>query len=216
MTVIPILPQDDDNLLAAEYVMGLLDLAERTAVEIRLRNDTAFAATVVVWEAHLSGLNDGYDDVPAPNLMPQIEARLFPQPPRRSLLGNLWAWGAAATAAVAVVAYLALTPPAPSFVATLTAEGGTLRYEAVITHDRLTITRVAGTGADADRVHELWIIAGDNPPVSLGVIAGATVTITLPGVTTGEILAISVEQAGGSPDGTPHGPIVAMGVLNEV
>ena len=46
MTDIPILPQDEDNLLAAEYVMGLLDLAERTAVEIRLRNDTAFAATV--------------------------------------------------------------------------------------------------------------------------------------------------------------------------
>lgn len=206
-------PQDDDDLLAAEYVSGLLDLAERTAVETRLGRDAQFALRVTDWENRLSGLNDSYAEVPAPNLLPQIEARLFPQPAKPGLLGNLWLWGSSAVAALAVVAYLALTPVAPSYTATLVADGGTLRYEAVITQDKLTITRVAGDPADTAHAHELWIIAGDNPPVSLGVLPPDTKTISLPGVSPGEILAITQEQAGGSPDGKPHGPIVAKGVL---
>ena len=203
----------DDDLLAAEYVMGLLDLEARTSVQTRLRNDQDFAASVASWEQRLSGLNDDYADVPAPNLLPQIEARLFPAPPKRRWLGTLWTWGTAATAAVALVAYLALTPPTPDFVASLTTEGSPLRYEAVITQDRLTLTRVTGAGADSTKVHELWLIAGDNPPVSLGVIPGDLTTIALPGVAPGVVLAITEEQPGGSPDGKPHGPIIAMGAL---
>ena len=213
MTDIPIPPKDEDDILAAEYVVGLLNLADRAAVEIRLRNDPAFLARVAQWENHFAGLNDGYDETPAPNLLPQIEARLFPTPPRRNLLDRLLIWGAAATAALAMVAYLAFTPPAPSFVATLTADAGNLRYEAVITDGQLTITRVSGSGADATHSHELWIIAGDNPPVSLGILPDDQKVISLPGASPGEVLAITEEQPGGSPDGAPHGPIVASGAL---
>lgn len=209
-------PQDEDDLLAAEYVSGLLDLAERMAVETRLRNDPQFAMRVTDWENRLVGLNDGYAEVTAPNLLTQIEARLFPQPAKQSLWNNLWLWGSSAVAALAVVAYLALTPAAPSYTATLIADGGgTLRYEAVITQDKLTITRVSGDPADAAHAHELWIIAGDNPPVSLGVLPADTETISLPGVAPGQILAVTQEQAGGSPDGKPHGPIVASGALTD-
>lgn len=213
MTDLPFLPGDEDDLLAAEYVMGVLELEERSAVETRLRNDTEFAARVTVWENHFAGLNDDYPEVAAPDLMPLIEARLFPQAPRRSLLGTIWSWGAAAAVAVAVMAYLALTPPSPSFVATLTADAGTLRYEAVVTADRLTITRVAGEAADANHSHELWLIAGDNPPVSLGIIPGDSQTISLPGLSAGEVLAITVEPLGGSPTGQPTTTPVAVGAL---
>ena len=213
MTEAPLRPDEEDDLLAAEYVSGLLDLEERSIVEIRLRNDATFAARVTDWENRLSALNDDYDEVAAPNLLPQIEARLFPAAPKRSLFGNLWVWGASAAAALAIVAYLVLTPPAPSFTATLTADSGSLRYEAVITQDRLTITRVSGNPADATHAHELWIIAGNNPPVSLGVLPAGSETISLPGVAPGETLAVTEEQAGGSPDGKPHGPIVAKGAL---
>ena len=89
-----------------------------------------------------------------------------------------------------------------------------LRYEAVITQDKLTITRVSGPAAAPDRSHELWIIAGDNPPVSLGVLPDDQGVISLPGAGPGEVLAITEEQAGGSPDGKPHGPIVAAGTLS--
>lgn len=213
MTETAFSPGEEDDLLAGEYVSGLLALQDRVAVETRARNDQVFAARITDWENRLSDLNDDYAPVSAPNLMPLIEARLFPTAPRRSLLGNLWGWGVAASAAVAVVAYLALTPAAPSFTATLANDTGTLRYEAVITQDRLTITRVLGAAADAAHSHELWIIAGDNPPVSLGVIPGDAETISLPGVTEGAILAITVEQPGGSPTGQPTTAPVAVGKL---
>ncbi len=216
MTDQPILPPDeDDDLLAAEYVLGLLDREERALVEARLRRDATLMLRVEDWEERLSGLNDDYAEVAAPNLMPQIEARLFPQAPvaRRSLFGNLWAWGSAATAAVALVAYLALTPAAPSYTAILTADAGGLKYEATISQDTLTLTRVSGTDADPTHSYELWVIAGDNPPVSLGVVPGNAQTITRPGLAEGQTLAITLEQSGGSPDGKPHGPIVAAGKL---
>jgi anti-sigma-K factor RskA len=213
MTETPLLPRDEDDLLAAEYVTGLLDIAERSAAQIRLRNDAAFAARVTEWENRLSDLNDDYADVAAPNLMPQIEARLFPQVPQKRWLASLWTWGLAASAAVAVVAYLALTPAAPDFTATLTADAGNLRYDAVITDGQLVITRVSGAAADTAHAHELWLIAGDNPPVSLGILPDDRETLSLPGVSPGEVLAITEEQAGGSPDGKPHGPIVAKGTL---
>jgi anti-sigma-K factor RskA len=206
-------PDQEDDLLAAEYVSGLLDLPEWTAAATRLRNDPHFAARVADWEQRLSGLNDDYPEVAAPDLMPQIEARLFPQAAKPGWFRYLWTFGATAAAALAVVVYLALTPVAPSFTATLVAEGSNLRYEAVIIQDKLTITRVSGDGADAAHSLELWIIAGDNPPVSLGILPDDSETIPLPGVQPGQILAITVEQLGGSPDGKPTTAPVAVGEL---
>ena len=212
----PILPDDDDDLLAAEYVTGLLTLADWNAASDRQRRDPGFAARVVDWENRLADLNDDYDDVLAPNLMPQIEARLFPTvaPVPRGLLSRFWAFGALATAALAVAAFLLLTPPAaPSMVATLTTDAATLRYDAKIIGHDLTLTRVAGTDADTAHSYELWIIVGKAAPKSLGVITGQSVTIALPDAAAGAVLAVTLEQSGGSPDGAPHGPIVAAGPL---
>lgn len=207
-------PRDQDDLLAAEYVLGVLDLAQRTAAQTRLRDDPAFAARVADWETRLDGLNDAYDEVPAPNLLPRIEARLFPIPTRQNRLRILGAWGTAAASALVVVAYLALTPATPSLVATLSADNAALRFQAVLTDGRLTLTRTAGTAADPRFSHELWLIVGDTPPVSLGLIDAAQEIISLPGIAPGAVLAVSQEQPGGSPDGQPKGPILVLGVLN--
>lgn len=211
MTDTALRPDEEDDLLAAEYVTGLLDLPERVSVETRLRHDTQLAARVLDWEIRLADLNDDYAEVAAPNLLPMIEARLFPVQSRPSRWSNLWAWGATATAAVAVAAYLMLTPVPPSLVATL--DAGSMRYEASVTEGRLTITRVKGDPADPAHSHELWLIAGDNPPRSLGVIPADGETIALPGLAAGEVLAITIEQAGGSPTGAPTTTPVAVGKL---
>ena len=210
MTETAFRPEEEDDLLAAEYVTGLLDLSDRIAAETRMRRDVAFAARVTDWEVRLADLNDEYSAVTAPDLLPQIEARLFPTPAKRSLWSGLWIWGASASAALVVVAYLTLTAAAPDFTATLAATSGELRFEAVVTDGQLTITRVSGSGAAANQSHQLWIIAGDNPPVSLGVLPDDSETISLPGAAAGSILAITVEPLGGSPTGQPTtAPIVA-------
>lgn len=208
--------EDDDDLLAGEYVLGTLDLAERVRAEARLKADPAFAALVLAWEARLAGLNEGYAPAAPPDLMPAIEARLFPQPQRRGWFADWRLWGGVVVASVALVAYLALTPPAPDLTATLAADQGDLRYAAVITQGRLTLTLVSGSVADATHSHELWIIAGNDPPVSLGVIPAGGETISLPEAAAGAVLAITLEPLGGSPTGKPTGPVVAKGALIKV
>lgn len=218
MSTVPDLPEDDeDDVLAAEYVLGALEMAERYIVETRIRNDFGFAAKVADWEDRLSGLNEAYTEAPLPDLMPKIEARLFPaQPRKRTWWADLRLWGGVLIASAALVAYLVLTPPKPELTATLAADQGALQFAAVITHGHLTITRVAGELPDAGHSHELWIITGDDPPVSLGVIPAEGETISLPGAAAGAVLAVTLEPPGGSPSGKPTGPIVAKGALVKV
>lgn len=201
---------EDDDLLAAEYVLGVLDLEARAAAEARLR-EPGFAAAVQAWEGRLSGLNGEFAEALAPDLMPRIEARLFPQAPRRR---GFWAWGAALAGAAAVVLWIALTPLQPDFTATLLAQGSTLEYDATLTAGRLTVARKAGSGADPAHAHELWLIVGDAAPVSLGLL-GQTTTVALHLAPEGAVLAVSLEPAGGSPTGQPTGPVIAMGKLEK-
>lgn len=208
MTDAPLTPQEEDAALAGEYVTGLLSLAERTAVEARLRRDPAFAALVTDWEYRLADLNDGYDEAPAPNLLPAIEARLFPEAPkpRRNWLG--WLSGAAA-AAVLVLGVVVLVPQAPApVIATLAAQDKMLAFEASYADGELTVTRVAGTPAPAGQVHELWIIPPDTAPISLGLLADASLTVAAAKPPAGWVLAVSLEPAGGSTTGAPTGPVL--------
>lgn len=211
-----LLPEDQD-LLAAEYVLGTLDLPERLAAEARIKADPAFAAAVEAWQERLADLNADYAEAPAPDLLPRIEARLFPQAARASTRGWLTAllgFGLTTAAALAVVAFLTLTPAKPSLTAELSAEDSPLRYAAVVTGSELTLTRLQGGDAAADRDYELWIIEGDKAPVSLGVM-GASYSIALPKAAAGYVLAITLEPKGGAPEGKPTGPVVAAGPLKD-
>ncbi|MDZ4394447.1 anti-sigma factor domain-containing protein [Cypionkella sp.] len=218
MTSIPEFDLPEDEALAAEYVLGALDLAERSAAEARLKRDPAFAALVSDWQNRLSDLNDDYAEAEAPNLLPQIEARLFPQTAKPARRWFAWIGGALTAAVIGAAAFLMLPPPAPptSMTAELSAEASPLRYEAAIAGDQLTLTRVAGTDAEAGKDYELWIIEGDKAPVSLGVLTEASVTIAAPQAAAGYVLAITLEPKGGGPDGKPTGPIVAAGPLKDI
>ena len=197
---------DDDDLLAAEYVLGLADAPARAIAEVRVKRDPQFAAAVAAWENRLGGLNDGYDDAPAPNLLPQIEARLFPvaRLPKRGWFRL--AAGAAVAASLAVAVVVTQTPTPPAVLATLTGAG--LTYEVRSDGQRLQITRVAGTAAPAGQVHELWIIAPGAAPVALGLLGDAPLDVTYPTPPAGWTMAVSVEPSGGSTTGTPTGPVI--------
>ena len=109
MTDLPLSPREMDDALAAEYVLGTLDLSERLAAEARIKADPVFARAVQDWENRLSDLNEDYAPVPVPNLLPKIEARLFPAPPKRRF-GRLAGWlaGALTASALAVLALVTL------------------------------------------------------------------------------------------------------------
>lgn len=210
MSDLPLTPQDEDEALAAEYVLGVQDVEERAATERRLKTDARFAARVAGWEMRLAGLNADYAPAPAPDLLPKIEARLFPAPPPppRPARRGLWAWLAPVAVALLLVAVFLAVPRQGVLVAQMATEGGELAYDVRHQGEVLTITRAAGTPAAAGRVHELWIIAPGAAPVSLGLLAEAPLEVTYPMPPRGWTLAVSLEPEGGSPTGAPTGPVL--------
>ncbi len=72
-----------DEVLAGEYVLGVLSLADRQKVEARMRDDRPFAAIVTRWEQNLSSFNDEYEAVlPPATVFPKIEKRIFGDRPQ--------------------------------------------------------------------------------------------------------------------------------------
>jgi anti-sigma-K factor RskA len=213
MTDTPLPPMEEDEALAAEYVLGVNDLAERMATEARIKAEPAFAALVAKWETRLAPMNDDFPETPAPNLLPQIEARLFPKAPRMKIHWFGWLSLALSTALAGwlIFALIFLTPdPNGALVATLTTDDGSLVYEARHKEqsDALVVTRLSGSPAAAGQVHQLWIIAPDAAPVSLGLLADGPLSVLYPVPPAGWTLAVSIEPAGGSPTGAPTGPVI--------
>jgi anti-sigma-K factor RskA len=220
MTDAPLTPREADDALAAEYVLGVLDLSERAAAEARIKRDPGFAATVTDWEVRMGGLNDDYPEVPAPDLLPRIEARLFPTDapaPSRRRFGLSFGWlsGAAIAAVVALATVATLAPPRADLVATLATADNRLAYRVTHFGETLQVTRVAGVPAVEGQVHELWIIAPDANPVSLGLLEDRPLVIDYPTPPDGFVFAVSVEPAGGSPTGQPTGPVILTAAVGQ-
>lgn len=204
-----------DDLLAGEYVIGTLPLAERMAFEARLKAEPALQALVDGWEAQLSALNDQYADAPAPDLLPRIEARLFPvAAPRRSLFA-LWPGilgGLVAGMLVLALAWQFLPGPGsgpgpvqPDLVAHLAGEGQAVAFDVSYDADtdEITLVQVAGDPPPEGQDYEFWVIGASGVPVSLGVIPRGTARMTVPDLRADYVLAVSLEASGGSVTGAP-------------
>lgn len=212
MTDAPLTPDEIDDLLAAEYVLGVQDLITRNACAERLGKEPEFAKRVADWENRLAGLNTGYASENAPDLLPAIEARLFPKGARSGirLPGTLLRWisGAVVAAAVVLGALVMLPDEKASLVARLSTSDARLTYEVRHLGESLQITRTAGLPAGEGLVHELWLIVPDAAPVSLGLLEADQLEVRYPVPTAGWTLAVSLEPAGGSRSGLPSGPVI--------
>jgi anti-sigma-K factor RskA len=220
----------DDEALAAEYVLHLLDADERSAFEKRLRDDRGLQARVLDWEAKLAPLSDEFEPVtPTSALKSRIMHAVAPAS-KKPFVGRTWSLvfgGAVVVALMAAIVFgTFLRDPndlSPAFQAELSAEDGSLLIVAGVipaTHE-IVLERVAGAPRPG-RVHELWLIAEGAPgPVSLGILEDqGTTRIRVPddiapGVRTGT-LAISDEPPGGSPTGAPTGEVLATATFVDI
>jgi anti-sigma-K factor RskA len=211
-----------DDLVAAEYVLGVLPAGERQAVGRRIETDRAFARLVDAWEVRLSPLGASYPEIAPPEgVKAAIDRRLFASSDasatgagRAGLWSSLTFWRGLAAAAVLALAVAIAVP----YVAPPPEQTG-IRLGAA--NHAVGLSHVAGERA-AGKDFELWMIEGKNAPVSMGVIpSGPTVHIELTPalqqkLAQGAVLAISLEPAGGSPTGQPTGPVVAAGDLKSI
>lgn len=231
-----------DDILAAEYVVGVLAVEERREAAARIERDPAFARLVEQWEERLSPLADAYAESQPPASVKQaIDRMLFAGDAvgtatapgaRTGLWQSLAFWRGLSVAALALLVIAVVVPllraPRPTggethFVASIAPKDSGVSYLAYydpLTAD-LALAHVSGErGSGHD--FELWAIEGQAKPVSLGVIpAGKTIKVRITPeigrkLANGGTLAISLEAPGGSTTGQPTGPVVALGGLNRI
>lgn len=223
----------DDDFIAAEYVLGVLALEEKQSVERRIATDVSFARLVARWQQQFDGMNAEFDPVIPPSHMKAlIDKRLFGTVSQQSapFFNNLVFWRSIAFAALILAAIGFgrdfLTDPSTSdkqLIASMDATGSAYRTVAVYNQDRkeLKVSFVAGE-LPADRSLELWLIAGAQAPVSLGLIKSAPVTqfslnqSVAEKLQDGATLAISLEPLGGSPSNAPTGAVIAAGTVRGI
>lgn len=231
----------DRDLFAAEYVLGTLDAAERNAASRLRLDDPAFDRTVTDWERRLAPLATGAASVdPSSTVWPRILATLDGNAGSIDstnvvlLRRSLQRWRIATLATGALAAGLALftidrtllrTPPQtqeaqgpqPGAYIAAVNRGGDM--PALIVRVDLASRSVTVRPVEADAPQnkslELWYVAAGKPPKSMGVVRkdGERMPMVSNMDVNGASFAVSVEPMGGSPTGSPTGPIVYKGAL---
>src|SRR5579862_1113737 len=218
-----------DELLAAEYALGVLAGQDRAAAERRIARDRAFAAMVAAWEQRLAPWAADITDVaPPPDMWDRIAAELPAQPPQRAGFWNSLAFwrgfaivGALAAACLVVVLYSGGLTQQPPLTATVRS-GDRPLFVATIDAKRHTISVVpAAFIPDPTRIPELWLIGEDKTPRALGPLsADRTVVIALPPTLAGDakanaVLAVTLEPPD-VPVVKPTPPVIGQGILTNL
>lgn len=221
--------EDDLDMLAGEYVLGILPPEERMAVKRRLLDHPELAQRVAAWEARLAPLSEDLRPVtPRSQVWQQIRRTITasqretsPTWWNRIQVWRLWATGATA-ATLALLGFILVMPgETPQLVAVLNDGSGQPRWVVRASTDAGSLaTRPLAAPPPDSEVPELWLLpTGGLPPVSLGVLDAngsqrRVLTAPAQGVLrAGDMLAVSLEPAGGSPTGQPTGPVVSTGTL---
>jgi anti-sigma-K factor RskA len=231
MTDSTLLPKED-GLLAAEYALGVLQGDARDAFARRIAQDTILAAAVRHWDEHFVNIAEDIAPVAPPRSVEvAIEQRLFTpvNGAKTSFWDSLGFWRGLAMASLATVVALGawnLRPQTDSASSGLVAQvaSETNAVKLVAYYDaakgELRLNRTEGAPASG-RSFELWLIAGTDAPVSLGLLPadknGAfVVPVNLRSKLKDGTLAISDEPQGGSTTGAPTGTVLATGQLTNV
>lgn len=225
--------------LAADYILGTLDAAERRRVEARLEHEPELARFVDEWTQRLSPIAEAVPPVdPPPHVWHRIEAgldsrshpapeKVYLEPLRRQV--SFWRWFAvgasalAASLAVYIGIGIALVTPdlETRYVAVLNeGDASPAWLVSIDIADRTLTIRPVADVTVAQKSLELWLVRGsESPPQSLGLL-NPTQPLSIPisaavsqDVYSKAVLAVSLEPEGGSPTGLPTGPVVYQGTL---
>jgi anti-sigma-K factor RskA len=235
-------PHEERQALAAEYALGLLSVDEARQARDLAATDSDFAREVARWRGRLAPLVGDVESVDPPGSVWSRIASAIDAPAAGSnviqLRRRVNAWRGATAGMTALAAALAgvlvlqphsVPPPppaverpaAPPMVAMLSNDQKDMKVMASWNPaTRQLVLAVAGDmPADTSHAHELWVIPADGKPRSLGTMGGgrqmhmrlADAIAAL--MESGATVAISVEPPGGSPTGSPTGPVIASGAL---
>jgi anti-sigma-K factor RskA len=209
------------DLLAGDYVLGLMPARAKARFERLMAADAALARLVAEWSERLAPIDGATQPVTPPaRVWRAIEAKTAARPmPRGSLFESLVFWrglaAAAAAVAAALVLYIAVGRAPETVVAVLADSSGTPAFIATrTTSDEVAVAPVRQQSLEAQKSFELWAIAG-GAPKPLGLVSakpGQSLVVPASALAAGgTVLAVSLEPAGGSPTGLPTGPVLFQG-----
>ena len=228
---------EEADLLAAEYVLGTLDAADRASVEREAEGNPALRDAIAAWERRLAPLAAiGQAVAPPEALWSRIESSAWgvgmigatpaaqdqTVPGRGRGAARWWQAGTAVGFALAagLAGFAVLRPPAPRPEVTallqLGKPGSSVFVVETTPGGGLKVTPVGNVHIAADRSLELWLLkSGAKAPRSIGLLPAGGVELA-PGTVqkgvSGQIL-VSQEPRGGSPTGLPTGPVLWGGAI---
>ena len=225
--------------LAAEYALGTLRGGARRRLQGLARQDATIDQALQDWQRRLEAIVElAPAQAPPSTVWQAIEEQLglaaapaqITRQTTAARVGalqswfqnlNFWrGWSFVATAAAAIMLFVAIRPPAPTTQGTpgTVAQGESrIAYVAVLndtqshammlvtwdeTHSTMTLRRLVDTPLAADKSMQLWGLPTGGHPVSLGVLPTTReVSMNVTGRPKSfPALAISVEPKGGSPN----------------
>jgi anti-sigma-K factor RskA len=245
----PTLPPENneppgDDVLAGEYVLGVLGTLERRQVQARLETDHEFARRVAQWEVRFAPLLADVEPVEVPASVWSVVCERLGWTERAPARTGFWAslgfWrGATMVSSVIALAVLAfmfgrfmtVTPPTAQQaveseaqpVTPLQHDDGTPGWLAAVDAARGTVLLVPVPAAPDARgqVPELWLIPAGKAPVSLGAVSSTqSHTVSVPeraraDLVAGSTLAITLEPAAGIPHAAPSSAVIAKGTIQQ-
>ncbi|MEO0918840.1 MAG: anti-sigma factor, partial [Pseudomonadota bacterium] len=149
----------EDETLASEYVLGVLDGDQRADAAARIGRDVAFARLVADWEERLGGFNDGYKPVEPPaSVKSALDDRLFGAEQKSGGILN-WFFGALTAAVIALAVLISVGPPTGRLVAELAADDSPFAFSVAVEGDALQLARSTGdVPSDRDRKGERAVV----------------------------------------------------------
>jgi anti-sigma-K factor RskA len=211
--------------LAAEYALGTLRGAARRRFERLCARSALARGTLYRWEDDWTQLSLTLSPVqPSPRVWAAVSRRLFGERAALPRASRWRSWQLAAAAGLVAVALIVglivreLAPPAFQTLAVLGTDSAhpVWRLERRRALTALAIEVVGAVPPAAGKSYELWALPRGGAPVSLGLLPGAgraERTLSEPQRTAllaADKVAVSVEPLGGSPTGSPTGPIVIV------
>jgi len=235
-----------DDVLAGEFVVGVLDAAQRRTVQQRIDTDPVFAQRVEAWEGRLAPLLADITPVEAPEQVWTAVCRRLGWNEREESAGGFWhslGFWRGATILASLIALAAITytverlptlapqavtqnqpEPQAKPVTPLAHDDGTPGWLASVdaTHGTVLMVPVPSAPDPQGRVPELWLIPAGQAPRSLGQVSiNQSHTVIVPqdargALVAGSTLAITLESPAGIPHPAPTSAILAKGTIQAV
>ncbi len=228
------------DMLAGDYVLGVLSPDEMREVEQKMTKMPALKTAIIAWQERMLPLNDTADPVaPTPLLWSKIQQQIaepetnivpFKQPvmqtkPKAGFANSLVNWRSAAIGAIAASLVLIAgtglfnrqsVPQRSAVAVLLSADAKPGAMVEIYPGNRTVVVPLGAIPVPSDRALQVWtLIDPAKGPLSIGLMTESVkADLRLEGqseVREGQLYEISLEPRTGSPTGRPTGPVLFKG-----